>query len=86
MKPFKLLLAHNHFSFNSLCIPKYSIHGDLKGQKSITRRLRYCKSRSIIEGLCKYTFLKKVLGINPEIRLLEGELIWVKCLKLEDAA
>ena len=47
-------------------LSKYSIHGVLKGQKSMTRRfLSYCKSRSVIEGLCKYTFLIKVCGINP---------------------
>ena len=46
-------------------LSKYSIHDDLKGQKSITRRfLKYCKSRRIIEDLFKYTFLKKVCGTS----------------------
>ena len=40
---------------------QYSIYDDMKGQKSIIRRfLRYFKSRSIMLGLYKYTFLKKV--------------------------
>ena len=47
-------------------LSKYSLIDDLKVQKSITTRfLRYFKSRSIIQVLCKYTFLKKVRGIYP---------------------
>ena len=60
-RPFIALLTMSFKIFS-----KDSLNGDLKSRKSINRRiLRYFKSRSIMQGLSKYAFLKIVCGIYP---------------------